>query len=507
MTSQYHVMVVQRSKLNYLMMLMKRSMVQSQVSIVRDTGDNPVYSLGATTSASTTIIDNDAGVGAGGVKITIADDSEEEGNLESENKTLEFNVTLSRAALNDITVDYMIMDVTTMVNDDYTDITMRETEPMVFVPAAGKLIFKAGQTSKTITIDIVEDDVYENMGNPETFTITLSSATQGAVIMDNEATGTITDLDVEQQFPDVTIDDITVSEYAGETGITATLSKIHNRPVTMAFNHLPPSSGATATNGEDYTFRNEIIVIPAGKTIGTKTFSVINDADTPAVNEFFKLDVTLDGARFGGSTRRKEITVTITELPNVTITTDFTEVADSDYFEYTVDINPATHTNPVMVNLMADSSFPLTLTSESNSSSIMIPANKSSATGRIEFTDTYASGVTARDFVLKIAAANSNEYTANPIKDEISVDIADGRALPVVSNSTTASSVIEGGMFNVEVVIAPAQTEIVNLNFELSTGAESPFVATLAGDPNQLSIPVDESSASWEVTIADKYNT
>ena len=37
----------------------------------------------------------------------------------------------------------------------------------------------------------------------------------------------------------------------------------------------------------------------------------------------------------------------------------------------------------------------------------------------------------------------------------------------------------------------------------MSTGAESPFVATLAGDPNQLSIPVDESSASWEVTIAD----
>ena len=474
------------------------------VSIIRDTSDNPVYSLGATTSARTTIIDNDAGVGAGGVKITIADDSEEEGNLESENKTLEFNVTLSRAALNDISVDYMIMDVTTMVNDDYTDITMRETEPMVFVPAAGKLIFKAGQTSKTITIDVVEDDVYENMGNPETFTITLSSATQGAVIMDNEATGTITDMDVEQQFPDVTIDDITVSEYAGETGITATLSKVHNRPVTMAFNHLPRSStGATATNGEDYTFRNELIVIPAGKTIGTKTFSVINDADNPAVNEFFKLDVTLDGARFGGNNRRKEITVTITERPDITISTDFTEVADSDYFEYTVDINPATHTNPVMVNLMADDSFPLTLTNDSDSSSIMIPANKSSATGRIEFSDTYASGVTAREFVLIIAAANSNEYTANPIKDEISVDIADGRTLPVVSNSTTASSVIEGGMFDVEVVIAPAQTKDIDLNFELSTGAESPFVATLAGNPNQLTIPANDPTESWPVTIAE----
>ena len=41
---------------------------------------------------------------------------------------------------------------------------------------------------------------------------------------------------------------------------------------------------------------------------------------------------------------------------------------------------------------MADSSFPLPLTNDSDSSSIMIPANKSSATGRIEFTDTYASG-------------------------------------------------------------------------------------------------------------------
>ena len=469
------------------------------VSIIRDTSDNPVYSLGATTSARTTIIDNDAGE----VKITIADPvAVNEGNL-GDNTTLDFVVTLSKAALNDITVDYTLgkSGDSANITEDYIDATMRETAPDVFVPAAGKLVFKKGDTSKTITVDVVEDDVYESAGVAETFTITLSNATQGADIMDTEATGTINNDDVEQQFPDVTIEDITVSEYAGEVGITATLSKVHSQPVEIAFNYL--STNSTATIGTDFRFMNERIEIPAGRTVGTKTFSVINDNDNPQVNEIFNVHVTLSNARFGGSGTTKIITVTITELPDITISTDFTEVADSDYFEYTVDINPATHSNPVMVNLMADSSFPLTLTSESNSSSIMIPANKSSATGRIEFTDTYASGVTARDFVLKIAAANSNEYTANPIKDEISVDIADGRTLPVVSNSTTASSVIEGGMFNVEVVIAPAQTKDIDLNFELSTGAESPYVATLAGNPNQLTIPANDPTESWPVTIAE----
>ena len=107
---------------------------------------------------------------------------------------------------------------------------MRETEPDVFVPAAGKLVFKKGNTSKTITVDVVEDDVYESAGAAETFTITLSNATQGADIMDEEATGTINNDDAEQQFPDVTIEDITVSEHAGEVGITATLSKVHIQP-------------------------------------------------------------------------------------------------------------------------------------------------------------------------------------------------------------------------------------------------------------------------------------
>ena len=469
------------------------------VSIIRDTSDNPVYSLGATTTASTTIIDNDAGA----VKITIADPAAvNEGNL-GDNMTIDFVVTLSKAALNDITVDYTLgkSGDTANITEDYIDATMRESAPNVFVPAAGKLVFKKGDTSKTITVDVVEDDVYESAGAAETFTITLSNATQGADIMDEEATGTINNDDVEQQFPDVTIEDITVSEYAGEVGITATLSKVHNQTVEIAFNYL--STDSTATIGTDFRFMNERIEILAGDTIGTKRFSVINDNDNPQVNEVFKVHVTLSNARFGGTGTTKIITVTITELPDITISTDFTEVADSDYFEYTVDINPATHSNPVMVNLMADGSFPLTLTSESNSSSIMIPANKSSATGRIEFTDTYASGVTARDFVLKIAAANSNEYTANPIKDEISVDIADGRTLPVVSNSTTASSVIEGGMFDVEVVIAPPQTEDIDLNFELSTGAESPYVATLAGNPNQLTIPANDPTESWPVTIAE----
>ena len=51
------------------MIMMKEVNGSIKVSIVRDTGDDPVYSLGATTSASTTMIDNDAGE----VKITIAD--------------------------------------------------------------------------------------------------------------------------------------------------------------------------------------------------------------------------------------------------------------------------------------------------------------------------------------------------------------------------------------------------------------------------------------------------
>ena len=94
--------------------------------------------------------------------------------------TLDFVVTLNRAASGTVTVDYATSDGTATAGADYT-------------AASGTLSFQPGETSKTVTVTVtVLSNAHDDGG--ETLTLTLSNAT-GAVIGDGQATGTITNKD------------------------------------------------------------------------------------------------------------------------------------------------------------------------------------------------------------------------------------------------------------------------------------------------------------------------
>ena len=95
-----------------------------------------------------------------------------------ESATLDFVVTLNRAASGTVTVDYATSDGTATAGADYT-------------AANGTLSFAVGETSKTVSVPVLNDAHDEGS---ETLTLTLSNAT-GAVIGDGQATGTITNDD------------------------------------------------------------------------------------------------------------------------------------------------------------------------------------------------------------------------------------------------------------------------------------------------------------------------
>ena len=101
---------------------------------------------------------------------------------EETDATLEFAVTLSRAASGTVTVDYATADGTAQAGQDY--------------PAtAGTLTFAAGETQKTVSVAVLDDAHDEG---EETLTLTLSNAS-GAHIADDMATGTIENDDPLQQ--------------------------------------------------------------------------------------------------------------------------------------------------------------------------------------------------------------------------------------------------------------------------------------------------------------------
>ena len=97
---------------------------------------------------------------------------------EAAGATVDFVVSLSRAASGPVTVEYATADGSATAGADYTS-------------ATGVLTFSAGQTTKTVPVTVL-DDVHDDDG--ETFTLRLSNAA-GARIADSEATGTIENAD------------------------------------------------------------------------------------------------------------------------------------------------------------------------------------------------------------------------------------------------------------------------------------------------------------------------
>ena len=106
----------------------------------------------------------------GPVTVSVADARAKEG----EDATLDFAVTLSRAAAGEVAVSYATRDGTAKKGKDYR-------------LAKGTLVFAAGETAKTVEVAILDDAKDEG---EETLRLVLKKAT-GAVIADGEATGTI----------------------------------------------------------------------------------------------------------------------------------------------------------------------------------------------------------------------------------------------------------------------------------------------------------------------------
>ena len=114
----------------------------------------------------------------GPVAVSVADARAEEGTDES----IDFAVTLSRAASGTVAVAYATADGSATAGADYT-------------ARKGQLTFAPGETEKTVRVPMLDDAIDEGA---ETFTLRLTNAA-GAVIADGTATGTLENADPLQK--------------------------------------------------------------------------------------------------------------------------------------------------------------------------------------------------------------------------------------------------------------------------------------------------------------------
>ena len=210
----------------------------------------PSGALIANGTASAVITDDDAPPAA-----SIGDATVEEGSGSS--TTMSFLVNLSAPSGRDISIDYASSDGTATAGQDFTG-------------GSGTLVIPAGQASGSVDVTIVGDlsDEFD-----ETFTLTLSSATN-ASIADGQALGTIFDND---EAPTLAIQDASVTE--GNSGtkeltFTVEVSEASGKPISVTF-----ASADGSADSSDYTATSGTLEIPAGQATGSISVQVSGDVD------------------------------------------------------------------------------------------------------------------------------------------------------------------------------------------------------------------------------------
>ena len=181
--------------------------------------------------------------------------------------TATFDVSLSAASGQTVTVAYATVNGSAMAPGDY-------------VAASGTLTFAPGTTSQPVAIVIAGDTLDEG---DESFAVTLTSS-QNASISDSQGSATISDND---QVPTISVSDVTVTETNTDTTtarFVVSLSAASGRAITVNY----ASANASAISPGDYAAVSGVVTFAPGTTARNVDVLVAGDTlDEP--NEVFSV--------------------------------------------------------------------------------------------------------------------------------------------------------------------------------------------------------------------------
>jgi hypothetical protein len=133
------------------------------------------------------------------------------------------------------------------------------------ISEGGSVDFASGETAKQVTIDVVGDVLDEI---DEAFAVDLFAGTNAAIV-GGDGIGTIAD---DDPAPSVSLDDANVIE-GGTATLTATLSAVSGRTVTVAYGTTP----GTAAAGEDFLGASGTLTFAPGETSRTLSVGTLDD--------------------------------------------------------------------------------------------------------------------------------------------------------------------------------------------------------------------------------------
>ena len=186
-----------------------------------------------------------------GSSFSVADVSQNEGALAV------FTVTRTAPATETESVDYATADGTAHSGLDY-------------VATSGTLTFAPGQTTATVSVPLLNDDLHEG---DEAFSLVLSNP-QGPsdpVLGNATAIGTILDDDVR---PELSIADLTAAENDGTATLTVTRTGALGGTDSVGY----ASADDSAEAGSDYTPTSGTLTFSPGQSTATISVPLVDDA-------------------------------------------------------------------------------------------------------------------------------------------------------------------------------------------------------------------------------------
>jgi len=137
--------------------------------------------------------------------------------------------------------------------------------------AAPTVTFAAGDTSQTVTVELINDAAVEP---DETFSVRLFSPTGGASVgSTNIANVTIVDDDNGGATPTLATQSVTINEADGTANIVVTLSPVATSTVTVRYSTV----ANTATGGTDYYGTSGILTFNAGETQKSWPITIVDN--------------------------------------------------------------------------------------------------------------------------------------------------------------------------------------------------------------------------------------
>jgi Ca2+-binding RTX toxin-like protein len=416
--------------------------------------------LGSQTTATLTIIDNDALPGIivfSGANFTVNEDG-----------TPISQVTLTRTggSNNEVSVTLTPDGGTATAGIDYNNTPITVT-------------FANGETSKIVTIPFINDTVYEPT---ETINLTLSSPTGGATL------GTISAAVLN------IIDDDAVAGHLSFSNTTYNINENGTSAAQVTVNRTGGSDGAvsgtvtlsngTATAGSDYVANPININFANGETSKTVAIPIINDTvfeNTETIN--LTLTKPIGGANLDNSQKSAIVNIVDDDFkPTLTVITNPQQVSEGKTIQGTVARNTDT-TQPLTIALVNSENSQITVPS-----SVTIPVGATSANFNITAVDDTSIDLSRIYTIIATAAGFVGSSNTVTVIDNDGVNLT----LSLAANSISEN---EG-----KVQATVTRNTVTNSPLEVQLSSSDTTEATV---PQTVIIPSNQASATFEIQGVD----